>query len=173
MRIASLANERYLADLIDYLKAKAYKFELISHRPVYNCEEAEGIVSKRAGLFKTKSLFLKGRSEYYMVVLEESQRMNFKAVSLAVGEKKIRFADEVDLKKFKLEQGSLGPFSIIENSSRQAHHFKLVFDESIKDYQDIETHPNCNDKTIVLSIAHMIEYLGERGVSILMKGLQG
>lgn len=152
-------------DLYETFKQLNIQYEEIEHEPIFTIEEAKAISRNIEGK-GCKSLFLKNKKRYYLVLMDENKRADIKGIAKFINESQLSFASEERLKEILgLERGSVTPLGIINDEDNKV---LLIIDDSLRG-QKLLVHPNTNTKT--LSIAHddlikFIEFTGHRYLEI-------
>lgn len=146
-------------NLYDVLARLKINYEEIEHEAVYTVKEAQAISRQISGV-GCKNLFLKDSTNtYYLVIMQEDKRANFKELSHLLNTTNLSFASEDELYNLlKLTKGSLTPFGIIND---EKHLTTLIIDKDLKD-QLLLFHPNTNTKTISLSFADLIRFIDDQ-----------
>lgn len=143
-------------NLYEVLKELNIEFKEIEHEPVFTIKQAQSIKTKIEGV-GCKNLFLtdkKGR--YILVILNENKKANIKQIEKMVGVSHLSFADTAELKKIlKLEQGSVTPFGILNDTDSKVI---LIIDSDLKD-KKLLFHPNVNTKTISITYDNLIKFI--------------
>ncbi|MGO1580070.1 MAG: prolyl-tRNA synthetase associated domain-containing protein [Peptoniphilaceae bacterium] len=132
-------------------------YEEISHKPVYTIEEAikEDISSKIKGI-GCKSLFVKNKNSYYLILIEENKRANLKEIAKLINEKKLSFASSDELKEIlKLSPGGVTPLGIINDENNIV---KLLLDKDLQGHK-ILVHPEVNTKTISIEYKDLLKLI--------------
>lgn len=147
-----------MSDLYDTLEKLNIEYEEISHSPVYTIEEAKKISRCIEGK-GCKSLFLKRKNKYYLVLIEENKRADLKQISRMLGVSQLSFAGTENLKEILgLEQGSVTPFGIVNDYENKV---LLLIDKELKG-EKLLLHPNTNTKTISVSYEDLIRFIEEQ-----------
>ena len=142
--------------IYDVLKKLNISYEEKTHQAVYTVEEAKQINNQLPGL-GCKNLFLKDKFQnYYLLVLEEDKKANFKDLEKLLETKNLKFASSEELKTFlNLEPGSVTPLAIIHDSKIKV---TLIIDKELQDKR-LLFHPNINTKTISISYEDLIKFI--------------
>ena len=139
------------------LKDLDIKYDEITHKAVYTIEEAlkEDIPSKIEGI-ECKNLFVKYKSNYYLIFIDSSKRADLKSIAKFVGVQKLSFASLEELKNIlNLDIGSVTPLGIINDKDNLV---TLIIDKDLKD-KKVLVHPNDNTKTINLEFDYLIKII--------------
>ena len=147
-----------MTDLYDTLEKLNIEYEEISHSPVYTIEEAKQISRCIEGK-GCKSLFLKRKNKYYLVLIEEDKRADLKQICRTLGVSQLSFAGAENLKEILgLEQGSVTPLGIVNDYENKV---LLLIDKELKG-EKLLLHPNTNTKTISVSYEDLIRFVEEQ-----------
>lgn len=73
-------------------------FDLVEHPPALTTEEADRYIEGKEGV-RTKTLFLNNRkkSAYYLVILDDTKRLDMKKLGEIINEKGIQFGSSENL----------------------------------------------------------------------------
>ena len=111
-------------------------------------------------------MFLTDRKKrnFYLVILDESKRLDMDFFKDLVGEKKVKMASESSLmEKMKLSAGTVSPFGLLNNED---HDIKFYIDKEISDEEIMTFHPNTNEKTLFIKTKDLFKYLKDIGYEI-------
>ena len=139
------------------LKDLDIKYDEITHKAVYTIEEVlkEDIPSKIEGI-ECKNLFVKYKSNYYLIFIDSSKRADLKSIAKFVGVQKLSFASLEELKNIlNLDIGSVTPLGIINDKDNIV---TLIIDKDLKG-KKVLVHPNDNTKTINLGFDDFIKII--------------
>ncbi|QTJ36225.1 prolyl-tRNA synthetase associated domain-containing protein [Dolosigranulum pigrum] len=146
----------------DKLNALNIDFQLVEHEPALTTEQAdqfiEGIPSVR-----TKTMFLtdKKKRQFYLVIMDDSQRLDMDRFQEITGESKIKLGFEDSLQaKMSLYFGIVSPFGLLNNTDRDIQN---SFDQAIMDKDRMSFHPNTNEKTIFITTPDLLTFLDHLG----------
>lgn len=158
-------KEKKVYDVLDNLNINYKKYE---HVPVFTIEEANELDIDING-HHCKNLFIRNRkgNQHYLVIIEESKKVDLKELALKLKSTPLSFASEDRLDKFLgLTPGSVTPFGLINDQNREVI---VVIDEVYRSEEDISIcfHPNVNTATIELSLEDFDKYLQWCGNKVL------
>ena len=142
-------------NIYDILRELNIRYEEIEHKAVYTIEEAmqEDIPSKIEGI-ECKNLFVKSKTRYYLIFLKAEKRADLKAIANLVGEAKLSFANEEELKnRLNLTIGSVTPLGLINDRDNLV---TLLIDKELEN-QKVLAHPNVNTKTVSMQSSDLIK----------------
>lgn len=140
-----------------YLETLNIQYETLTHKAVYTIEEAmaENIPDRIEGI-ECKNLFVKNKGRYYLIFLEGSKRARLKELAKVVGESKLSFANERELKDIlDLDIGSVTPLGIINDKECKV---TLLIDASLQGHK-VLAHPNINTQTISLRFEDLLLFI--------------
>lgn len=142
-------------DVYDILKKLNIDYQEIEHEAVFTCLEAQRLKDKIIGT-GCKNLFLTDHRKYYLVILEESKRLNMKDLSKQINTPHLSFATIEELKAIlNLEIGSVTPFGIINDVNNQV---VILIDKELIN-KVLLFHPNVNTKTISVVYDDLIKFI--------------
>ena len=138
------------------------EYEVVKHPAVYTVEEADRYIEGKEG-GRTKSLFLTNRkkTQFYLVIIEDSKRLDMNHLGLLLGTKGVRFASSESLmQKMSLTPGSVSIFGLLHNEEKD---IKVYIDKTLLSYQCLTFHPNTNTKTIFVNTQDLLSLIEEIG----------
>ncbi len=139
-------------DILDSLEIPYTNYE---HGPVFTCDEAKGVDIPG---YRVKSLLLRNKkaTNFYMVVLRDSRRLDTNIVRAIFDDSKMSFVDEETmLQKIGIKPGSVSPFALINNIDRD---IRVLFDAELQG-ELVGFHPLQNDNTVVLEMQELEKFL--------------
>ncbi len=149
-------------ELLDELQKLDIKYEMVNHPAAKTTEEADAYIAGKIGV-RTKSMFLKDKKKnFYLVIMDDAKRMDFKEFQELTGTKRISMAHDSDIEdQLGLEAGIVSPFGIMNNT---AHNIQIYFDQDMLDENiPLTFHPNINTHTIFLSAADLMKFIKAQG----------
>lgn len=149
-------------ELLDELQKLDIKYEMVDHPAAKTTEEADAYIAGKIGV-RTKSMFLKDKKKnFYLVIMDDAKRMDFKEFQELTGTKRISMAHDSDIEdQLGLEAGIVSPFGIMNNA---AHNIQIYFDQDMLDENiPLTFHPNINTHTIFLSAADLMKFIKAQG----------
>jgi Ala-tRNA(Pro) deacylase len=153
--MAMSGKEEKVYEVLDELGISYTRHE---HPPVYTVEEAEKQWTEIIGAH-CKNLFLRNKkgNRHYLVILEASKVVDLKSLNNLLGEDRLSFASEQRLMKYLgLETGAVSAFGLINDKE---NHVKVVIDDSLKQAEAVNFHPNVNTATVGISFADFEKFL--------------
>lgn len=149
-------------ELLDELQKLDIKYEMVDHPAAKTTAEADAYIAGKIGV-RTKSMFLKDKKKnFYLVIMDDAKRMDFKEFQELTGTKRISMAHDSDIEdQLGLEAGIVSPFGIMNNA---AHNIQIYFDQDMLDENiPLTFHPNINTHTIFLSAADLMKFIKAQG----------
>lgn len=149
-------------ELLDELQKLDIKYEMVDHPAAKTTAEADAYIAGKIGV-RTKSMFLKDKKKnFYLVIMDDAKRMDFKEFQDLTGTKRISMAHDSDIEdQLGLEAGIVSPFGIMNNA---AHNLQIYFDQDMLDENiPLTFHPNINTHTIFLSAADLMKFIKAQG----------
>lgn len=139
------------------------------HPPLFSVEDVIANDCMMPGLnFKNLLIKDKKADTYYLVILEDSRKMENKYFKEFTGWGKIRFAHPEELfEKMGLKPGSVSPYGLLNNSE---HDIIIVVDHAISEADEdelINFHPNRNTATLTVKKYQFVKYLESLGNKII------
>ena len=133
-------------------------FELVEHEPAVTMELADKFIEGIEGV-RTKTMFLTNRkkTEFYLLIMDDSKRLDMLRFKEIVSANQIKMASEKSLyEKMMLPSGTVSPFGLLNNKEKD---IKVYIDKEIIDEERMCFHPNTNEKTIFIKTSDLLKYL--------------
>lgn len=149
------AQEQKVYDVLNLLNIKFMRYE---HKAVYTVEEANELDICIIGQH-CKNLFLRNRKGdvYYLVILDDTKKVDLKSLSQQIGSSNLSFASEERLNKcLGLKPGSVTPFGIINDVNREV---TVLVDRDLIEADIVNFHPNVNTTTIGVSYQDLEKFI--------------
>ena len=150
-------------EVYKYLDNLNISYQVVNHPKAYCTKDADKYIEGYEGV-RTKTMFLynKNKTNFYLIVMDENKRIDFKKLEEELQEKKLKFSsDEVLFDKLKLEKGVVSIFGLLNNKDN----IVVLFDEDIINELPLTFHPNENDATIFINSEDVIKFLNTLNVS--------
>lgn len=147
------------------LNALDIGFEVVEHEPALTTEQANHFIEGVEGV-RTKTMFLtdKKKRNFYLVIMDDSKRMDMKRFSEIVQTKRIKMASSESLyEKMQLPPGVVSPFGLLNNMEKDIH---VYIDKEIMSEKRMSFHPNTNEKTLFLETDDLIKYVESLGYKV-------
>lgn len=149
----------------EYLNAIGIQFKIVEHEPAYTTEEADKYIEGHDGV-RTKTMFIcnKKKTNYYMIIMDDSKRLDMNKFKEIVSEKQIKMASEEALKeKLGIEPGMVSPFGLLNNDEKDV---KIYMDKQIITEEIMTFHPNDNTKTLFITTKDLFKYFENIGYEL-------
>ena len=159
-------NTEAEARVYDFLEKLGVTYRRHEHPPVYTVEEAFQFWREIEGTH-CKNLFLRNNkgNRHYLVVMEQSKKVDLKQLADKTGTGKLSFASPERLKRFLgLETGAVSPFGLINDQDKVVC---VVMDKSLGRGEKINFHPNVKTATITLTYADFMMFLEKCGNELI------
>lgn len=154
--------KRGQVELYELLGKLGIRYEYHEHPPVATIEAAiEHWKDYNAG--RCKNIFFRNHKgdRHYLVILEHLQQLNIHDLEKRLQQGKLSFASDKRLKDhLGLEPGSVSPFGLINDKTRNVH---LFIDENLRKFERLAFHPNVNTATLVISQEDFLKFLDYTG----------
>lgn len=131
-------------------------YQVIEHEPIATIEEAKKVSNQIDGV-GCKCLFLKDKHKhYYLVLMNENNRMDLKSFSKIVGCSRLSFAHEEELEQIlHLKPGSVTPLGIIHDQDNVVS----IWIEQALEREKVLVHPNCNTMTLSIEMKDLLLFI--------------
>ena len=140
----------------------AIDYQLVHHGVAHTTEEADAFIEGIEGV-RTKTMFLtnKKKTAYYLLIMDDSKRMDFHLFEELTGAKRVKMASDELLKdKLGLQPGIVSIFGLLNNAD---HDVQVYFDEAIIGEARMSFHPNDNTATIFVGTEDLQTFLKNIG----------
>ena len=149
----------------EYLNSMGIQFKIVEHEPAYTTEEADKYIEGHDGV-RTKTMFIcnKKKTNYYMIIMDDSKRLDMNKFKEIVSEEQMKMASEESLKeKLGIKPGMVSPFGLSNNDEKDV---KIYMDKEIITEGIMTFHPNDNTKTLFITTNDLFKYLENIGYEI-------
>ena len=149
----------------EYLNTLGIQFKIVEHEPAYTTEEADKYIEGHDGV-RTKTMFIcnKKKTNYYMIIMDDSKRLDMNKFKEIVSEKQMKMASEESLKeKLGIKPGMVSPFGLLNNDEKDV---KIYMDKEIITEEIMTFHPNDNTKTLFITTKDLFKYLENIGYEL-------
>lgn len=148
----------------EYLNSMGIQFKIVEHEPAYTTEEADKYIEGYDGV-RTKTMFICNKKKnYYMIMMDDSKRLDMNKFKEIVSEKQMKMASEESLKeKLGVKPGMVSPFGLLNNDEKDV---KIYMDKEIITEEIMTFHPNDNTKTLFITTKDLFKYLENIGYEI-------
>lgn len=151
-----------MSDIYAVLDTLKISYARHDHEAAFTVEQAERIYGQLEG-GKTKNLFLRNKKgkRHYLLVAEQHQTVDLKALRAELGESSLSFASPERLMKYLgLTPGSVSPFGLINDAEQEV---VVLLDKSLLNLDFLNFHPNINTATLSVSQADFQRFLAHCG----------
>ena len=149
----------------EYLNSMGIQFKIVEHEPAYTTEEADKYIEGHDGV-RTKTMFIcnKKKTNYYMIIMDDTKRLDMNKFKEIVSEKQMKMASEESLKeKLGIKPGMVSPFGLLNNDEKDV---KIYMDKEIITEEIMTFHPNDNTKTLFITTKDLFKYLENIGYEL-------
>ena len=143
--------------LLDRLQELEINTDTIDHDPMWTVEDSRRLRADLSEDGHCKSLFLRNKKgQMWLVVMLEAQRLDIKALGVALGEK-LSFAKPERLMEFLgVIPGSVTPFSVVNDSGNSV---QVVLQRRMMDCAELHYHPLRNFLTTSIKSGDLVTFL--------------
>ena len=149
----------------EYLNSMGIQFKIVEHEPEYTTEEADKYIEGHDGV-RTKTMFIcnKKKTNYYMIIMDDTKRLDMNKFKEIVSEKQMKMTSEESLKeKLGIKTGMVSPFGLLNNDEKDV---KIYMDKEIITEEIMRFHPNDNTKTLFITTKDLFKYFENIGYEI-------
>ena len=149
----------------EYLNSMGIQFKIVEHEPAYTTEEADKYIEGHEGV-RTKTMFIcnKKKTNYYMIIMDDSKRLDMNKFKEIVSEKQMKMASEEALnQKLGIKSGMVSPFGLLNNDEKDV---KIYMDKEIITEEIMTFHPNDNTKTLFITTKDLFKYFENIGYEL-------
>lgn len=139
------------------LEKMGINYEVVNHPPALTTKEADDYIEGKEGI-RSKTMFMsdKKKKNFYLLILDDTKRLDIKKIGETIGEKSLRLGNEENLKeKMNLQFGVVSPFGLLNNKEKD---IKAYIDKELLKEDIITFHPNENDATIFIKMDDMFKF---------------
>ena len=149
------------AALLARLAALGIAYASHAHAPVFTVDEARALRGALPG-GHAKNLFLKDKKDrLFLVVAEETARVDLKALERALGAARLSFGRaELLAEVLGVTPGAVTPFALMNAAPGR---LAVVLDEALMGFDTVHFHPLRNDVTLGVSPAGLLAFLAATG----------
>lgn len=144
--------------VVDILKNLGIDYKRVEHPPVYTVEEAKRLCSNIEAT-GCKNLFMKerGHKNYYLVIMLDNKRADFKSISKQLKISRLTFANEDELNNILgLKPGEVTPFGLLNDKDKVVN---VIIDNELENSTFVSFHPNVNTSTLILKYKDFERFL--------------
>lgn len=143
-------------EVLAKLEAFKVSYEVHDHEPIYTVEEGRKIAAELGSLC-CKSLLVKNKKKFFLIVLESNKRFDSKAAAKQIGCGHLSFASAEDLQnKLKTFAGAVSLLGLLFNEEKDV---QLVLDKDVLQADAIDCHPCTNDCSLKMKVSDILNQL--------------
>ncbi|MFH5811563.1 prolyl-tRNA synthetase associated domain-containing protein [Companilactobacillus sp. FL22-1] len=138
------------------------KYQIVHHPIAHTTEEADKFIEGIEGV-RTKTMFLtnKKKTACYLLVMDDSKRLDFKQFETLTGAKRPKMGhDDLLAEKLGLAPGIVSIFGLLNNKD---HDVRVYFDKEILSEARMSFHPNINTSTIFVASDDVLQFVKNLG----------
>lgn len=158
-----------MSNLYDILNQLSINYEKIDHPAVFTVAESENLVLHPGT--HCKALFIRDdkKTQYFLVLMEGSKRIDFKLLQQELDIKKMTFASAEELwDKLQIKPGSVSPFCLINSTDKT---IGVIIDTFLLSQEKLGFHPNDNTATLLVSPSDLKKFIEYTGYSVQVLNL--
>ena len=173
MENATLNNQNKLPissdDLIKLLEDRKFKFDLITHKPLYTVNESKAFYESQHEDNELnchiKNLYLRDKKKNnYLFVCKQDKIVDLKNLSHITSSTRFSFGSSQRLfENLGVFPGAVSPFCMLNGKKKGV---KLFFDINFKNIKNIYLHPFVNDRTVKMKFNDLVTFLYEYDIDI-------
>lgn len=143
-------------NIYEILNSLNIKYEKISHKAIYTCEEAQFLKDSIEGI-PCKNLFLTDhKKHYYLVTLEDTKKLDLKSLAKSLGASRLSFASKEELESvLGLQPGSVTPLGIINDKNKEV---TIILSKNLQNNK-VLVHPKFNTETLSIDFNDLIKFI--------------
>jgi len=144
--------------LLQMLDENGYDTTTIEHQAVFSVDESRDLTLKLEG-GHTKNLFVKDKKDnYFLLVIEQSARINLNQVHRLIGAKsRLSFGKPDKLMEYLgVTPGSVTAFGVVNDRHQNV---KLIIDKPLLTHAKINCHPLINTMTTTISREDLLKFM--------------
>lgn len=144
-------------DLFERLAGLGIETTTHHHRPVFTVAESRDLRGALTGAH-CKTLFFKDKkSVLWLAVVEETRRMDMRALSDLLGSARLSFASADRVRdRLGIEPGAVTPFALINDTDAEIN---VVLDADVMAAEIANFHPLVNDRTTAIRPADLLRFI--------------
>ena len=148
-------------DLFDFLDGLKIRHATITHPPLFTVADSRVLRGEIHG-GHTKNLFLKDKADaLFLVVAEESARIELKSIHHRIGGKRVSFGSaELLLQHLGVIPGSVTPFALINDTSGVV---SVALDAAMMRHEVLNFHPLVNTMTTSIAARDLVTFIKATG----------
>lgn len=140
-------------------------YEVINHKAIFSEKDTEENIFDK-NIVIGKNLFLRNnkKNKYYLISLPLNKRVNLDKLAGALGEKKLSFANEIELQEYlNIAAGSVSYLNVITANEKTEKYKEVTYivDKEFFKADKVGFHPSDNTATVVTSPYSILELYEE------------
>lgn len=140
--------------VLNWLDSNSITYTVHHHEPILTVEEGQKI-AQQIGSLCCKSLLVKNKKRYFLIVLESHKRFNSKEVAKKLESGHLSFASAEDLSLLMgTFPGAVSTLGLIFDIQNQ---ISVVIDRDILKSDYVDCHPCTNDCSLKMSTKDLLE----------------
>ena len=149
------------AQLFAHLEGLGIRTRTVQHPPVFTVEEAKALRGDLPGAH-IKNLFLRNKKgEMWLVVAEESQPIDLKALGERLGAGRLSFGSaERLMNHLGVVPGAVTPFALINDREGRV---RVAIDKAVLELDPVNCHPLANDMTTAIAPPDLLAFIESSG----------
>ena len=153
-----------MSDLFGFMEALGIQVQTVDHEPVYTVEQARQHREGLEGGF-SKNLFLRNKKgKMWLVVAQEDQPIQLKALGKGIGAGNLSFASKERLQRYLgVEPGAVTPLGLINDTEGAV---SVVIDQALLRQDPLNFHPMDNARTTAISPADLLRFIEATGHAV-------
>ena len=86
------------------LEKMGIEYEVVNHPPAFTTQEADAYIEGKEGV-RSKTMFMsdKKKRNFYLLILDDSKRLDIKKIGEEINEKSLRLGNEENLKSILIK----------------------------------------------------------------------
>ncbi len=147
--------------LFAHLDGLGIRTRTVQHPPVFTVDEAKALRGDLPGAH-IKNLFLRNKKgDMWLVVAEESRRIDLKALGERLGAGRLSFGSPERLMSYLgVVPGAVTPFALINDREGRV---KVAIDKAVLERDPVNCHPLANDMTTAITPRDLLAFIESSG----------
>ena len=142
------------------LRRLKINYQQVNHPAVETCEQADQYIKGYEGA-RTKTMLLTDKHHYYLLLMGEEARMDFKALRDKFGSRRLSLAKPAELaSELGLHPGSVSPLGLLNSTDPD---LRVYLDRQLLATPTWIVHPNDNTHTVFLKQEDLLRFITAQG----------
>ncbi len=151
-----MSHEAVKQEVMARLDQMGIPYHALEHQPILTVAEGR-LIAEQQGALCCKSLFLKTKRAYYLLMLPADKKLQSKDLARQIESGHLSFASDEDLSA--ILNTFPGAVSVLGLLFDTEHKVQLLVDEDVLSAPFIDCHPCSNDCSLKLATADLTERL--------------